>query len=237
MTKSAIIFGASGGIGSQLAKRLHANGWTVHAVGRDLSRLSGLPEEIHLIEADATKPDGAEKAFEQAGEVHAAVNCIGSLHLKPLHRTTPLEFTEVMRLNVFSAWAITRAAVEAMKSGGSVVLMSSVAAGTGMVNHEAIGAAKGAVEGLVLSAAATYAAKGIRVNAVAPGMTETPMTAPLLNGPSRQISEKFHPLGRIGRPDDIASAIAWLIDPEQGWVTGQILHVDGGLGKLRGMPR
>jgi len=237
MTQSALIFGASGGIGSALAKRLHQSGWTVHAVSRDATKLDSLPQDIHRIEADATRPEGAEQAVEKTGKLDAVVNGIGSLHLKPLHRTTPMEFTEVMRVNVFSAWAITKAAAGALQSGGSVVLMSSVAAATGLVNHEAIGAAKGAVEGLVRSAAASYAGKGIRINAVAPGMTETPMTESLLKGPAREISERFHPLGRVGTPDDIASAIQWLIDPDQGWVTGQILHVDGGLGSLRGAPR
>lgn len=234
MKPSLILFGASGGIGKALALRL-ADTFDITAVSRDLSRLDDLPDSIRRIETDATQPGGAAKAFAELDRVDAVVNCIGNLFLKPIHRTTPVEFTDVMRIHVFSSFNILREAVEKMPEGGSIALMSSVAAGTGMVNHETIAAAKGAVEGLTRSAAATYARKNIRVNAVAPGLTETPMTARLTQGPARAASEKMHPLGRIGTPDDIASALAWLIHPDQSWVTGQILHIDGGLGQLRGM--
>lgn len=229
-----VLFGASGGIGSALAHRLSGR-FDITAVSRDISRLEALPGSVRKIEADATRPGEAAKAFEGLEAVDAVVNCIGNLFLKPVHRTTPAEFTEVMRIHVFSSFNILKEAVEKMPNGGSIALMSSVAAGTGMVNHETIAAAKGAIEGLTRSAAATYARKTIRVNAVAPGLTETPMTARLAQGAARAASEKMHPLGRIGSPADIASALAWLIDPEQSWVTGQILHIDGGLGQLRGM--
>ncbi len=228
-----ILFGASGGIGQALVRRL-ADDFSITAVSRDLSRLNDLPASVRKVEADATRPGEAAKAFEGHDSVDAVVNCIGNLFLKPVHRTTPAEFTDVMRIHVFSSFCILREAVEKMPGGGSIALMSSVAAGTGMVNHETIAAAKGAIEGLTRSAAATYARKNIRVNAVAPGLTETPMTARLTQGPARAVSEKMHPLGRIGTPDDIASALAWLIHPDQTWVTGQILHIDGGLGNLRG---
>jgi 3-oxoacyl-[acyl-carrier protein] reductase len=234
MKPTLILFGASGGIGSALARRL-AGTFDITAVSRDLSRLDGLPDGIRKIQADATKPGEAAKAFEGLESVDAVVNCIGNLFLKPVHRTTPAEFTDVMRIHVFSSFNILREAVENMPNGGSIALMSSVAAGTGMVNHETIAAAKGAVEGLTRSAAATYARKNIRVNAVAPGLTETPMTGRLTQGAARAASEKMHPLGRIGTPEDIASALAWLVHPDQSWVTGQILHVDGGLGNLRGI--
>lgn len=209
------------------------------AVGRDAEKLDGLPNEVTKIVADATLVDGAAKAFEATKSsgipVTACVNCIGNLFLKPLHRTTAKEFTDVMRIHVFSSFSILQAAVKRMEAGGSVALMSSAAARTGMVNHESIAAAKGAVEGLTRAAAATYAPKGIRINAVAPGLTETPMTRHLTSGPARAVSEKMHVLGRLGKPEDIASALAWLIDPAQSWVTGEIIHVDGGLAHLRGM--
>jgi NAD(P)-dependent dehydrogenase (short-subunit alcohol dehydrogenase family) len=108
------------------------------------------------------------------------------------------------------------------------VFASSVVARIGVANHEAIAAAKGGLEAMVRSAAATYASRGVRVNAVAPGLVETPlaaaMTAP---GPGRDASLRLHPLGRLGQPADIASALELLV--ENPWLTGQILAVDGGL--------
>jgi NAD(P)-dependent dehydrogenase (short-subunit alcohol dehydrogenase family) len=118
--------------------------------------------------------------------------------------------------------------------GGAVCLCSTAAAHLGLPNHEAIAAAKAGVEGLVRSAAASYAASRIRVNAVAPGLVATPLTARITgNEGNLRASLAMHPLGRIGAPADIASAIAWLIDPANSWVTAQILAVDGGLGSLK----
>ena len=120
-----------------------------------------------------------------------------------------------------------------MKLGGSVVFVSSAAARHGFPNHEAIAAAKAGVTGLVLSAAATYASSGIRVNCVAPGLVEAEMSQPLVsNEATLKASQAMHALGRIGNPNDVASAIIWLLDPEQSWVTGQTIGVDGGLGTL-----
>jgi NAD(P)-dependent dehydrogenase (short-subunit alcohol dehydrogenase family) len=121
-----------------------------------------------------------------------------------------------------------------MSGGGSVVLVSTAAARTGIANHEAIAAAKGGVQGLMLSAAATYAARGLRFNCVAPGLTRTPLTAKLTaNDASEKASLAMHALGRLGEPEDIARAICWLLDPANDWVTGQVLGVDGGLANLR----
>jgi NAD(P)-dependent dehydrogenase (short-subunit alcohol dehydrogenase family) len=121
-----------------------------------------------------------------------------------------------------------------MVAGGSIVLMSTAAARVGLANHEAIAAAKAGVVGLVISAAATYAPKGIRVNCVAPGLVRTPMTERLTaNEASLKASVALHALGRIGEPADVAAAIEWLLDPAQTWVTGQVIGVDGGLGSVR----
>jgi NAD(P)-dependent dehydrogenase (short-subunit alcohol dehydrogenase family) len=121
------------------------------------------------------------------------------------------------------------------KTGGSIVLVSSAAARVGLANHEAIAAAKAGVAGLCLAAAASYAARGIRVNAVAPGLVRTPLTAGITgNELALKASTAMHPLGRIGEPEEVAEAIAWLLDAKQSWITGQILGVDGGLATLRG---
>jgi NAD(P)-dependent dehydrogenase (short-subunit alcohol dehydrogenase family) len=238
MTPQLLLFGASGGIASRLLHDVHDNGWQITAVSRSPESLPDL-DRVTPVKGDATVESGVRDGFEQAeenGEITAVVNCLGNVFLKPIHRTSAAEFSEVMRLHVFSSFLILHEACSRLSKGSSVVLLSSVAARTGIPNHETISAAKGAVEGLVRSTAATYASKGIRINAVAPGLTETPATTHLCQSPAREVSEKMHPLGRIGTPADIASAIRYFIDPSNSWVTGQVLNVDGGLGHLRGLP-
>jgi NAD(P)-dependent dehydrogenase (short-subunit alcohol dehydrogenase family) len=118
------------------------------------------------------------------------------------------------------------------------VSVSTVAARQGLNKHETIAAAKAGIEGLVRSAAMTYARQGIRFNAVAPAPMETPLSAPLLRTDgSRQLSESMHPLGRLGSSDEVAAAIAFLLGPDAGWITGQVWGVDGGLGAGLGPPR
>jgi NAD(P)-dependent dehydrogenase (short-subunit alcohol dehydrogenase family) len=122
-----------------------------------------------------------------------------------------------------------------MSQGGSVVLSSSVAARTGLANHEGIAAAKAGVTGLALAAAATYATRGLRFNVVAPGLVRTPLTSRLTSSEAAlKASTAMHPLGRIGEPSDLASAYAFLLDPRHTWITGQVFGVDGGLSTVRG---
>jgi NAD(P)-dependent dehydrogenase (short-subunit alcohol dehydrogenase family) len=123
-------------------------------------------------------------------------------------------------------------------TGGSVVLVSSAAALTGLPNHEAIAAAKAGIIGLTRSAAASYANSRIRFNAVAPGLVRTEMSEQLWSDEATAAgSIAMHPLGRLGEPEDIASMIAWLLDPANDWVSGQVLAVDGGLSQVRSRPK
>ena len=152
--------------------------------------------------------------------------------------TSEASYRETISLNLDTAFAAVRAGGKTMKNGGSIVLVSTAAVRSGLPNHEAIAAAKGGVEGLVRSAAATYGPAGIRVNAVAPGLVRTPLTERITsNERAAESSRALHVLGRLGEPADVASAIAWLLEPGQGWVTGQVVGVDGGLGSARTMPR
>jgi NAD(P)-dependent dehydrogenase (short-subunit alcohol dehydrogenase family) len=237
---SVLVLGAAGGIGSALARRLAAGGTRLVLAGRDAARLEALAAETGgtPVVLDATKPPEVEAAAAKAVEIHGRLdglaNCVGSILLKPAHLTSEEEWDAVVSTNLKSAYAAVRAAARTMTAGGSVVLVSSAAARLGLANHEAIAAAKAGVIGLTLSAAATYAPKGIRVNAVAPGLVRTPMTARITgNEAALKASTALHALGRIGEPEDVASAIAWLLDPAQSWVTGQVIGVDGGLATLR----
>ena len=164
------------------------------------------------------------------------VSLAGSILLKPAHSTSMDEFDETVSQNLRTAFSVTRPAGKTMRSkGGSVVLMSSCAAAVGLPNHEAIAAAKAGVEGLVRSAAATYASGGLRFNAVAPGLVDTPLASRITgNEPALKASTAMHPLGRIGTPIEVARAIAFLLAPESDWITGQVLGVDGGLAEVRG---
>ena len=151
------------------------------------------------------------------------------------------EYREQVRLNLDTAFNTVKAASRPlMRNGGSIVLMTSAVARTGLKNHEAIAAAKSGVTGLMRAAAATYANRGVRVNAVAPGLVggegefKSKMSAQILSSEAgRKQSEQMHALGRVGTPEDVAPAVTWLLDPESDWVTGQVIGVDGGLGTVR----
>ena len=185
---------------------------------------------------DARDFDAVDAVFQSHAGISGAVNLAGSILLKPAHQTTAQDFDETIALNLRTAFALTRAAGKHMKNtGGSVVLISSCAAGIGLANHEAIAAAKAGVEGLTRAAAATYAGAGIRFNAVAPGLVATPMARRITDNESAlKASMAMHPLGRIGQPEEVAQAIAFLLGADSAWTTGQVLGVDGGLARLKG---
>jgi len=238
---TCMVIGATGGIGSTTCRLLASRGTRLLLVSHNEEKLQTLADELDApyVVADATQFDqvdaAAKQAHETLGSVDAIINCVGSLILKPAHITTQTELERTIALNVTTAFAAIRAAASVMRdSGGSIVLFSSAAARIGLANHEAIAAAKGAVEGLVKSAAATYAGKNIRINAIAPGLVETPLTEAIWSRPrSAEASRSMHPLGRLGQPEDIASLAAWLVDPQNGWITGQVVGVDGGLAQLK----
>lgn len=236
-----VVLGATGGIGSALCRRLAARGARLTVAAHDCQRTRALAAEVggHAVPLDATCATHVDRclaeALEQHGRIDGVANCVGSMLLKPAHLTTDDEWAAVLASNLTSAFLTVRAAVRAMTgTGGSVVLVSSAAARLGLANHDAIAAAKAGVLGLVLSAAASYASRAIRVNAVAPGLVRTPLTARLTGDEAAlTAASALHALGRVGEPDEVASAIEWLLDPAQAWVTGQVLGIDGGLATVR----
>jgi len=235
------IAGGTGGIGSEVSRRLRSQGAEVVLAARNEARLEERACELaaRAVPMDATCPNAVTHAFDAAlGEgrrLLGVVNCIGTILLKPAHLTSDEEWRTTLDTNLTSSFLLLReAARRMMTSGGSIVFCSTVASQRGLFNHEAIAAAKAGVEGLTRAAAATYARYQIRVNCVAPGLVQTPLSQLLTaNEAARKASLAMHPLGRLGEPGDIASAICWLLSPEQKWVTGQVLHVDGGLSTVQ----
>ncbi len=236
----ALILGATGGIGRCLVEILSPH-HQLFLVARERGPLAALAAQTEsLFEAgDCRDFAFVEKVVERMkkeyGSCDAAANCIGSILLKPGHLTSESDYHETMDKNVKTAFALVRACAKAMmKSGGSVVLFSSAAAQIGMGNHEAIAAAKGAIESLTRAAAASYAPRGIRFNAIAPGLVDTPLAGRITkNQKSLEASIAMHPLGRIATPQEVAAAAAWFMEPEQAFITGQVLSIDGGLSKVK----
>lgn len=223
-----LVIAASSSIGQSVVNALIAQGDTVFTTARDNSKIQ--PNAL----LDATDFDAVNEVFKQAGPIDGVVNCAGSLLLKSAHTTSQEQYQAVIDSSLTTSFATVRAAGMHMKSGGSVVLISSAAALVGIANHEAISAAKAGIVGLAQSAASTYANLNLRFNVVAPGMTDTPLTTHLVsNTLALNASKAMHALNRIGTPEDIARAIVFLLDPKNNWITGQVFAVDGGLSRVR----
>jgi NAD(P)-dependent dehydrogenase (short-subunit alcohol dehydrogenase family) len=223
-----LIIAASSAIGQSIVELLRKQGDEVLTTAQSTDKLK--PDFI----LDASDFDAVDNVFQQAGTIDGVVNCAGSLLLKGAHATSSDEFQKTINACLTTSFAIVRAAGKRMTHGGSVVLISSAAAVTGLANHEAIAAAKAGVIGLARSAAATYASSNLRINVVAPGMVKTPLTEALLNNQLvAKASTAMHALGRLGDPYDIAQAILFFLNPGNSWITAQVLAVDGGLSSVR----
>lgn len=241
-----VVIGGSGGIGGEVTRQLVARAGRVLIAGRDPERLAAAARSLGhpaTMQLDATSFEAVEACLRRGqelgeGRLAGVALCVGSILLKPAHTTSAEEWQQVIATNLTSAFAVVRAAAKTMRTGGSIVLCSSAAASVGLANHEAIAAAKAGIEGLVRAAAASHAPRGLRCNAVAPGLVRTRLSAGITgNARALVASERMHPLGRIGEPREIAAAITWLLGPESGWVTGEVLHVDGGLAQVRPVER
>jgi 3-oxoacyl-[acyl-carrier protein] reductase len=233
--KNILIVGASSGIGLATAQQLAAAGATLFTASRSLPAELAALGTTHIT-YDATQPVGT--AFDGLPNVlHGLVYCPGSIKLRPFERVPVEDFRSDFELNVLGAVQALQATVKRLKKAegwGSVVLFSTVAAAVGMSFHTSIATAKAAVEGLTRALAAEYAASGLRVNCLAPSLTDTPLAAALLNTPEKaEAGAKRHPLQRVGRADDLAAMATFLLSDQATFITGQVLAVDGGMGKLK----
>ncbi|MDX1618138.1 MAG: SDR family oxidoreductase, partial [Balneolaceae bacterium] len=158
--------------------------------------------------------------------------CPGSIELKPFHRISPEAFVDDFQLQVNGAVKVIQSALSRLKASTeqpAILLFSTAAVQSGYNYHSLVASSKGALEGLARALAAEFA-PDIRVNCIAPSLTDTPLAAPLLNSEKkREANAERHPLKRLGTPGDIADMAEYLLSPKAGWITGQVLHVDGGI--------
>ena len=229
--KSYLIVGASSGVGLSIAQKLVEKGAEVFTTSRDVNKdFPGKKIELNISD------DLSNLSAKLPERLNGLVYCPGTINLKPFSRLTDQDFLNDFEVNVLGAVKVIRQVINQLKKAdqASVVLFSTVAARTGLNFHSSVGTAKSALEGLSISLAAEYASSGIRVNTIAPSLTDTPLAANLLSTPEkREVSDKRHPLGRIGNANDISSAALFLLSEESSWITGQVLHVDGGMSSLK----
>jgi NAD(P)-dependent dehydrogenase (short-subunit alcohol dehydrogenase family) len=239
-----VVIGGAHGIGHAIGRGIVSRGGSLVVTSRDAARAEqaagelGADDHAALDAADFTATHALLKRLGDEGhQIRGIVNCAGSILVKPAHMTTAEEVRETLETNLMTAFSVIHSAGKLMRDGGSIVLFGTAAAEAGLPNHEAIAAAKAGVAGLARSAAATYAARGLRVNVIAPGLVDTPL-AERITGNERALeaSRTMHALGRIGTVDDIAPVALMLLDPALSWITGQTICVDGGLAGIKGRP-
>ncbi len=234
--RNLLIIGASSGIGAALAQQLtHLGNHHVYVASRREPAYLPLPQAVYL-PWDVRQPPQAEVLAQLPEVLHGVVYCPGSITLKPFNRLTSDDFRQDWEINVMGAVNVLQSVLSRLKKadGAAVVLFSTVAAQTGMGFHASVAAAKAAVEGLGKALAAEWAAQKIRVNILAPSLTDTPLAGLLLATPEkREAAAKRHPLARTGSPTEVAAMAGFLLSEDAGWITGQVIAVDGGLSTLR----
>jgi len=229
-----VIAGGSRGIGLELVRRLARSAQRIDVWSRSAGDL-GSGEPVRHLSCDITSNDPLPDPPEA---VQGAVYCPGTVNLKSFRALSEEDFRRDWEVNLLGAVRFLKALQARLKGAdgepASVVLFSTVAVGQGMPMHSSVAAAKGAVEGLVRTLAAEWAPK-IRVNAIAPALVDTPLVERMLGTPEkREAMSARYPLKRVGTPSDAAALAQFLLSPDSGWITGQVLGLDGGMSTLRG---
>jgi len=228
--KNYVVIGGTSGIGQALVELLSRDN-QVWYTGRN-------PQEpqnpnCHAIALDVTQEDLDFSWLPDT--VHGIAYCVGAIALKPFHRIKPQEFVDDFQKQSLGAVKTLQAAFNSLKNAenASVVLFSTVAVQTGFPFHTLVSSSKGAIEGLTRALAAEWAPK-VRVNAIAPSITQTPLAGSLLNSPEKiEANASRHPLKKIGQPHDIAKLAQFLLSEDSSWITGQIHHIDGGISNIK----
>lgn len=230
--KNYVLIGGSTGIGLSLARKLSAAGNNVTVFSRTRGALDQVPGIQHY-EVDILNEEIPENALPET--LNGMVYLPGSINLKPFRSLKTSDFQSDFEINVLGGVKAIQSVEGKLRKnpGSAIVMFSTVAVQQGMPYHASVAASKGAIEGMVRSLAAEWAPK-VRVNAIAPSLTDTPLAARLLsNEDRRNQSADRHPLKRVGTPEDIANLAQFLLGEESSWMTGQIIAVDGGMGALK----
>jgi NAD(P)-dependent dehydrogenase (short-subunit alcohol dehydrogenase family) len=235
MSKNYLIIGGSSGIGLAIAQTLSLQGHQVWVASRAYKpALSEIPQIKHIV-WDVENP--LQQELSTLPEtIHGLVYCPGTINLKPFHRLTRQEIQQDFNINVLGAIDVLQHTLKHLKNakGASVVLFGTVASALGMNFHASVATVKSALEGLSKSLAAEWASSLIRVNTIAPSLTDTPLASKLLSGEDKkEAAGKRHPLGRVGTAQDIANMAVFLLSDQASWITGQTIGVDGGMGTLK----
>jgi NAD(P)-dependent dehydrogenase (short-subunit alcohol dehydrogenase family) len=226
MKKNYLVIGGTSGIGKAIADRLADNGHMVIITGRSDS--NGAPHDFHPLDVTDDEP-----GFPDTESIDGLVYCPGTINLKPLRSLKISDFMNDIQVNLLGGVKTIKQYLPALNEGASVLFFSTVAVKTGMPFHASVASAKGAVEGLTRSLAAELAPK-VRVNAVAPSLTDTPLASGLLNNENKmKNASERHPLKRIGQAEDIASLACFLLSDDARFITGQVIGADGGMGSLK----
>lgn len=230
--KHYLVVGGTSGIGLSIVKQLSGAGAHVTVLSRSNRNLENLSNVKH-IEGDVTKDDLNTDGLPE--QLDGLVYCPGSINLKSFRSLKAPQFQQDLEVNLLGAVRVLHATQRLLKKGDnpSVILFSTVAVSQGMPFHASIAAAKGAVEGLTRSLAAEWAPH-IRVNCIAPSLTQTPLAEKLLTSPEKiEASAKRHPLNKVGQPDELAALAIFLMSENAAWISGQVIGADGGMSTLR----